>query len=262
MLSHSFSTPSKFIVLCLFSALTACAGAPYEPRPSVPIPTALRGSHESIYMGRVFPLDSSAKEPLFVYERRVSESANTQTSTHVTRDPGGAVVFADSARHSKNYELIEYQLLGDQLGQTGTIRVSRGGVDFALHGAEGTRLAHESDSDAIVVGPTLVGSIVRNLPALRKGASIRVRLAVLERLETIGFDLSLLDHDEGRTRVQMKPSSLIIRMAVAPLMFTFDTASGKLLTLEGRVPPKVRDGDKLRNLDARVEYTFLADSYR
>jgi hypothetical protein len=60
----------------------------------------------------------------------------------------------------------------------------------------------------------------------------------------------------------MKPSSFIVGLAVSPITFTFATASKKLLLLEGRVPPKVRKGDRLRDLDARVEYTFVATEYR
>ncbi len=116
--------------------------------------------------------------------------------------------------------------------------MSGGKVRFELTSGAETREASETVSDALVVSPTLVGYIIEHLRALRSGATLPVRLAVLERLETIGFDLELVDAPQGRTRVRMKASSPFIRMAIDPITFTFETASSKLLVLEGRVPPQ------------------------
>jgi hypothetical protein len=51
-------------------------------------------------------------------------------------------------------------------------------------------------------------------------------------------------------------------VVVNPLFFTFETATAKLVRLEGRVPPKVRVGGAWRDFDARVEYRFVADAFR
>ena len=89
-----------------------------------------------------------------------------------------------------------------------------------------------------------------------------VRPAVLDRLVTIGFQLQAVEARPGQTRIRMKPSSFLVALVVDPLYFTFETATGKLVRLEGRVPPKVRDGDAWRDFDARVEYRFVANAYR
>ena len=68
--------------------------------------------------------------------------------------------------------------------------------------------------------------------------------------------------EAGQTKVQMTASSFIYRLAIDPVFFTFETATGKLVRLEGRIPPKVKDGDGWANFDARVEYRFVADAYR
>jgi hypothetical protein len=60
----------------------------------------------------------------------------------------------------------------------------------------------------------------------------------------------------------MAAESFFISLAIAPIFFTFDSETGKLVRIEGRVPPKVRSGEAWRDFDARVEYRFVAQQYR
>jgi hypothetical protein len=112
------------------------------------------------------------------------------------------------------------------------------------------------------VGPTLVGYIFRQLDALAAGEVGEVRLAVIDRLETIGFELEAVDAAPGQTRVKMSPSSFFVGLAIDPIYFTFDASTKTLVRLEGRVPTKIRDGGRWSDFDARVEYAFVAPSYR
>jgi hypothetical protein len=216
----------------------------------------------TIYQGDVFPLRGPAAHPTFRYERTVEARNGDLVSTHVTRDASGAIALDESAAHSETYALAEYTLRRNQLGQHGTVRIADGRVVFHL--VDGPRHLHavEPDRGATVVGPTLVGHVVQSLPALRAGGTGRVRLAVLDRLETIGFDLRAVDAPPGTTRIRMTPSSFLLRLVIAPIHFTFDAATDKLVRLEGRVPPKLRIGHRWRDFDARVEYRFLAEAYR
>lgn len=106
------------------------------------------------------------------------------------------------------------------------------------------------------------GYIFRHLRALEAGQTFPVRLAVLERLETLGFELERVPDESKRTRIRMRPSSLLVRLAVEPIYFTFETATGKLQRLEGRVPTKLPTPDGFSDFDARVDYRFVAASYR
>jgi hypothetical protein len=49
---------------------------------------------------------------------------------------------------------------------------------------------------------------------------------------------------------------------VAPLIVTFDSTTKNVVRYEGRVPPMQGQGGKLRELDARVDYTMSAPVYR
>jgi hypothetical protein len=217
---------------------------------------------QTVYFGTVFPLSAAAAKPAFVYERLVGERDGALVSTHVTRDPSGSTAIRESARHTADYSLVDYTLHENQLGQTGTIRVDGDRVSFERLEGTKRRARVERVKAPVVVGPTLVGHVVRNLASLRAGEVLRVRLAVLDRLETIGFDLQAVEAAPGQTRIRVKPSSFLVALIVGPLYFTFETATAKLVRLEGRVPPKVRAGDAWRDFDARVEYRFVAEAYR
>jgi hypothetical protein len=239
-------------------ALTLAAGT------TAALPASAAGAPGStVYFGTVFPLEGAATTPTYVYERTVAERDGLLESTHVTRDPSGATAIHESATHSADYALVTYTLHANQLGQTGTIRVDGERVSFERVDAAGRRRTRDERVAApVVVGPTLVGHIARNLAALRSGRVLPVRFAVLDRLETLGFELEAVEFGPVQTRVRMRPSSLLLRLFVDPIDFTFDTAAAKLVHLEGRVPPKVRDGEGWRDLDARVEYRYVAAAYR
>jgi hypothetical protein len=249
-------------LVALFAGNTTGCAAAHQLRHAAQLPPDLATDGRQIYVGRVFPLKGEATEPAFIYERRVGARGAALESTHITRDLAGDIAIAESASHGPDYALSEYTLHTDQQGRSGSVRVEGRQVTFHLASEGGAQSRVEEQPGAVVVGPTLVGYIVRHLDALRAGEPVPIRLAVLERLETIGFDLSAVESPPDQTRVKMTPSSFVISLIVDPLYFTFEAATGKLLRLEGRVPPKVLEGERWRDLDARVEYRFVADTYR
>jgi len=217
---------------------------------------------ETVYFAEIFPRGTLARTPVFVDERLVEERAGVFVSTQITRDQSGATVIRESATHSGDYSLIEYTLYANQFGQAGTIHVQGDQVTYErLKGTDRETRAERVDGP-VVVGPTLVGYIVRHLDQLQAGEEIEVRLAVLDRLDTYGFKLKAVEAGPGQTRIRMKPSSFLIAMAVEPLYFTFETETRKPIRLEGRVSPEVRDEDGWHAVDARVEYRLLSDAYR
>ena len=217
---------------------------------------------EPVYRGRVFALGSDTTVPTYEYERHVEERDGRQVSTHVTSDLSGAIQIAESAAHSADYALASYTLHTNQLGESGGIEVLGDQVSFRLTGGTRPRTRVERQPGAVVVGPTLIGYMLHRFEAIERGTTLRVRLAVLDRLETIGFDLRAVEAAAEQTRVKMSASSLLIGLLVAPLYFTFETSTKKLLRLEGRVPPKIRRGNGWSDFDARVEYDFISARYR
>jgi hypothetical protein len=245
--------------LSILVIVTACDGYRAPNARAFPPTVATRG--ETIYFGDVFPLGEDAPEPAFVYERRVAETEGGAVSTHITRRASGEVALAESARHDRDYELVEYTLHTNQIGQSGSVRVDAGEVSFRLSDGDAIEEATEHVSDPVVVGPTLVGYAMRHLDALREGETLTVRLAILDRLETVGFELSAIESDANGTTVEMAPSSVLVSLALDPIELTFDDAR-KLVRLEGRVPPRIDGGEAWSDLDARVEYRYASATYR
>jgi hypothetical protein len=251
------------VLLAVMGALSLAACGGVRASESAAIPLGQRASQgETIYFGRVFPLGAAGDEPGYVYERRVDQTSGGNVSTHITRDLSGSVVLADVATHADDYTLIDYTLLGNQLSQRGTIRVEGDQLRFELDAGGEHRSAVEPSDANVVVGPTLVGYIVRHLEALRAGSVIPVRFALIDRLETLTFDLEASTARSDETRIEMRPSNLLLSALIDPIVFTFDARSAKLVRLEGRVPPKRKEGEWLKDLDARVEYSFVAAEYR
>lgn len=241
-------------------AAAACAG--YRAPETHAYSESVASSGETIYFGRVFPLDGDAADPTFVYERRVAGSGDRMVSTHITRSAATSeVAIAESATHASDYRLVEYTLHTNQIGQTGTVRVDGERVSFHLADGDASEDAVEEQTDPVVVGPTLVGYIATNLHDLRAGDTLPVRMAILDRLETIGFELAAISSTHESTTVEMTPSSFLVALAMDPIRFSFD-ARGDLTRLEGLVPPKLSDGASWSDFEARVEYHYAANEYR
>lgn len=251
---------SRFFTVLLSSVvvlLSAC-GVPLVAHAPVPLPSGVETAGETIYFGKSFPLGKPASEPEFVYERRVGSKDGVSEATHLTRTREGVIALADGATYSESYELIEYTLYFDQQGRTGSIEVDERGVTLTYDGKSKTERAQ----GPVVVGPTLVGFLFHRLDALRSGEKLVVRFAVLDRLETMPFEFTAESAPDGQTKIVMKAQSALVALAIAPVHFTFETATGKLVRIEGRVPPKLLRDGALYDFDARVEYEFSAPAYR
>ncbi len=259
----------KMHALLALAAMLAGACTSTASRPLTPaMRERLRAVQETpasagaqIYEGCVFALDGRA-EPLFRYERRVQNEGDTLTSTHITRDPSGAVVVVQSAAHSPDYGLVTAEMIHGQTGVSASVALSNGRATFTLREGESETTADEVVRDPVVAGPTMFGFILAHWKQLNNGATIPIRFAVLERGETIGFVLDKASDKDGRTIIRMRPSSMLVRLAVATTYFQFDSVSRQIIEYTGRVPPLEHVNDRLETLDARVQYTFVAPAFQ
>jgi hypothetical protein len=258
----------KIMYLTTLSAVCSCSANSDELHVPPTLPDSVTTSGESIYFGHVFPLTEIAETATYVYERRVEREPGLQISTHITRDMAGHVVLAESATESESHALLGYTLHLNQLGQTGAVLLDEYGIVFRKQeggeevSATEERSASQRSVEPVLVGPTLVGYLMRHLPELRSGSTLPVRLAVLDRLETIAFEVQTVEpRDANETRVAMHPSNPLYALAIDPVYFTFESAHDRLVSLEGRVPPKVWADNHWADFDARVEYHYVAEGY-
>ena len=141
---------------------------------------------------------------------------------------------------------------------------SQGGphLEYRLNQNGKLTTASEDVADPVVAGPQLHGFILQHWDALAQGNSIPVRMIVMAKKTPYGFDIRQAAQADGRTSFSITPSSWLVRLAVAPLSVSFDTATKHVLRYEGRVPPMQPVAGKLRELDARVDYDLHAPVYR
>lgn len=208
-----------------------------------------------VFEGRVFPLGRPGGEPTYLYERRVAHDATTggSKSTSFTRDQHGAVLI-ETATHDADWGLREFTEYQFQLGEVGRLFVRDGVAEFHLTHGSTERVATERIDLPVVVGPTLYGFVELHRAELLAGQRVPFRFAVLSRLETIGFELTLVDaRAANQLRICMKATSPLIGLLVDPLYITYER-DGQLVALDGRVPTKVRQGDEWADFDAHVEY--------
>jgi hypothetical protein len=217
-----------------------------------------------VYQGATFAQRQSAGIPLFRYERRLSNATTGLTASHITRDPSESVIILESATLSDQYEVRRLEVTNRQSGFTGSVRVSNDGrhLEYELNENGKVSKSTEDVSAPIVCGPSLFGFILKRWEPLKAGAKVPVRMVVIQDKTTYGFDLAYEKTTHNQAIFTITPSSFLIRMAIAPLRVAFDASSRAPVRYEGRVPPMENIDGKLKNLDARVQYTSQSPVYR
>jgi hypothetical protein len=223
-----------------------------------------------VYQGAVFAQDGTDTTPVFTYERRVVDAAEgTTAAAHVTRTPGGSVVISEEAQFGPGYRFQRFDAINAQIGHSGSAVVSADGrrIDYRLVDNGRVSTASESVDAPVVSGPSLHGFILEHWDQLAPGARLPVRFVVLAKKQTYGFDIRRVvergpRQRPGTTSFTITPSSIFVRLAIAPLTVTFDDATRNVVRYEGRVPPLREVQGKLEAFDARVDYTMAVASYR
>ena len=217
-----------------------------------------------VYRGATFTQRTPAGDPLYRYERRVLTAPAGLVASHITSDPAGRVIIVESATLSPQYEIRRFETNNQQMGFAGSVQVSNDGrhLEYELNDNGKVTKASEDVSDPVVSGPSMFGFILKNWEPLKAGTSLPVRMLVLKEKTTYGFDIKYEKQANGQASFTITPSSFLIRMAIAPLRVVFDANTKSPVRYEGRVPPMENVAGKLKDLDARVEYTSVAPAYR
>ena len=222
-------------------------------------------SGELIYQGATFALKQPSAQPLFRYERRLNSStANSWVATHLTRNPKGELIILESGQFTPAYELQRFTVINQQGGFSGSVQLTADGrhLHYSLNDNGSIASADEDVDLPVITGPSMHGFILQHWDALLAGQNLGVRLLVLQEMQTYGFDIRFEQLAGDQAAFSLTPSSLLIRLAVAPLRVVFDANSKNVLRYEGRVPPKQEVDGQLKDLDAGVDYVTVAAHYR
>jgi hypothetical protein len=219
---------------------------------------------ELIYRGAVFDQHEVGASALFSYERRVGRRAQGQSAAHITHAPNGDVVIVEEAQFGPGYALQRFDATNRQLGYSGSVVLSNDGRHLAYRLLQDgvVTTATEDVSDPVVSGPSLHGFILHHWDALARGDRLPVRMIVMAKTQTYGFDIRRADSKAGRTSFSITPSNWLVRLALRPLTVTFDSVTRNVVRYEGRVPPMQLVDGKMQALDARVDYAMAVAAYR
>jgi len=234
-------------------------------------PTFVDYGQPKLLTGMVYEMSSGTNKVLFMFKRTAVRSNATVS---VTRDfiyPNGSLAAHEEAVYESG-NLVWFQLDERQTGAKGSATVA---CDAKMQGkqkllfdwvtGQDSSAKKKTDSEAFQ-GDTLVGDMISYfIPAhwnqLARGEAVNFRFIAPSRLETVGFKLvkeaDVTWRGQPALRLRMEPSSFIIAQIVDPLFFIVEkSGEHRLLEYIGRTTPKMRDGNKWKDLDARTVYDW------
>lgn len=215
-----------------------------------------------IYEGAVFPVGSPNAGQVFSYERRVKEENGISTAIHITRDMDRNTVVTQAAKFGAGHQLQEFEYVNGQTGYIARAESDGKILRFKFTDAAGQiSTAEEEITDPVAVGPNLFGLIAEHWAELSNGSTFYLRFAVAEKKQTYRFVVKKISDNNGITRFEMKATNWFIGFFIAPFEFEYDSTKHTIITYQGRVPPMLAIGGKLKELDARVVYKHHA-AYR
>jgi hypothetical protein len=212
------------------------------------------------YTAKVYELGKSHENVLFNYRSESDEKGDTVVVNNHFYYPDGRLATHEEITFQKDGHVSLYKQEQAQLGATGSIEIGGGKAKFSFTRDGKTKTDTEDIGPEFIVGSQIPLEIEAHWAELMKGETMKRRLAVLERCESVGFNYSKEGEGEvdGKKAViiKMKPSSFIIAALVSPLHFYMSPDGKELYEIKGRTTVKKdKGGGKFGDLDADIVYT-------
>lgn len=260
-----------FVMMCLLLALAIAATENHATSPEFsenePAPH-LAYQYPTFLAGSIYEQRTDGNKLLYRFQRRASRSGD---KLNVKRDftyPDGKLAAQEVAVYRGN-EIEFYELKDLQTAGQGSITFERARngspatLDFQYLAERGAKPKFSRESWS---GDTLVSDMVGHFlsarwEALVRGEKVKCRLAVIPRRETIGFTFRKTGESSWQGRgvitVRMDATSPLLAPLVDALLFTIDKeAPHHVLQYVGRTTPKIREGNKWKDLDALTVFDW------
>lgn len=213
------------------------------------------------YTAKVYDLaDKDHKTVIYNYRSESENVGDTVVVNNRFTYPDGKPATHEEITFQKDGRVSLYKQEQAQLNATGTIEIGGGKAKFTWTKDGNTKTSTEDAGSDFIVGSQIPLEIESHWADLMKGDTLKRRLAVLERRESVGFNYSKEGEGESQGKkaviIKMKASSFIIAAVVAPLHFYMSTDGKELLEIKGRTTVKKdKGGGNFGDLDADVVYT-------
>jgi hypothetical protein len=221
------------------------------------------GGDDTVVFCKDFDLQDRSKH-MFDYKNEFEVGGDKKTMLTTFLDLEGKVLVVEKTvvKVGENgvESLVSFEQDHQQLATVGKIEVADGKAGFSFTKDGKTKTASETVEPNYIVSSMVLGFVQANWEKLINGETLKVRLGVVDRRESVGFSFSKESATADKVVIKMKPTSMIISALVAPLRFTFQSESKKLVELEGRAAVKVQKDGKFKDFDGFTVYTYSASA--
>ena len=182
---------------------------------------------------------------LFTYER-VAKDGNVHQSYF---DPAGKRV-SEEAVSLQGDEVQTYTFEDFRRGLKGKMERKASEIHWEFTENGETRHDKSGVESHLTVGPVMLRFVEKHWDELLKGETISIRLAVLDRMETVGFTMKHDATQSGTVRMSMVATSFFIRLIAPRVEFDFDLNTKKLKQVRGPTLLKIQDKGEWKQLEA------------
>ncbi len=215
------------------------------------------------FTAKIYDSESNKQKLLFTYHHASEIKGDVRTITNTYKDKDGGIAAIETVEFVKDGEhekVRRYHMSQKQLAAEGDVEVKDGKVLFTYKVDGSEKKAEEKLTDDFVVGPAVTAYLQRNWATIVKGDKVKVRFAVPDRKETVGFEY-FKEREEmiNGTKtfvIKMKPSSFLIAALVKPLYFFYTVDGEKMVEVHGRTQVKQNVSGSWKNLDGVTVYEY------
>jgi len=234
------------IIVSLFETLLA-VGVTFALA-SVPAENA----SSKIVKGELFDINQPAKL-LFTFEREPYPEGDKLKAVRTFKDLTGAVAAVEEIYYDHG-QLKKMTVDQKQIGENGFFEIRDGRIYFSYTKGGKTKTDDEKLEEPLLVSDNIGAFWLTHWGELAKGETVKFRLPVTYRFETVGFKFQRDGEGtfEGKPVdiVKMSPSSMVIAMIVKPIYFSIERSDlHRVIKVVGRTVPKFQKDGKWSDLD-------------
>lgn len=211
--------------------------------------------------GKIYEADTAPPKALFNYQRSVTITGDETRSEATFINLSGELVFTETTV-SRLGKISRYEWKHHQMKESGDVQIKNDRVHYTIRRAD-TEAEEAESRDApenFVVGLSVVTYVQNHWDKIEAGKPVKVRVGVPDRMDDFGFvfEKQHKPDDVGKNimRLQLRPTSFFVSLAVKPIEFVFTKDGTNLLSLKGMSPLKVKKNGKWTDLVAETLFTY------